>query len=132
MTYVTRKNGMKIVFTDVGGSKDLRHAWKRFYRSTDILVKYFTFDSTVFIVYVIQFFNRVICYLKYWCYFGNLASNNQIPRADLSNKPPRMERIPRHDYKRSTLSSHHILSNSYVDNVISSYISKITAFLMFR
>lgn len=38
MNYVTRKNGIKVVFTDVGGAKASRRSWKQFYASTDILV----------------------------------------------------------------------------------------------
>jgi ADP-ribosylation factor family len=38
MSYVTRKNGIKINFTDVGGAKASRRSWKQFYSSTDILV----------------------------------------------------------------------------------------------
>ena len=38
MSYVTRKNGIKIIFTDVGGAKAFRRSWKQFYSSTDILV----------------------------------------------------------------------------------------------
>ena len=38
MSYVTRKYGIKIIFTDVGGAKASRRSWKQFYSSTDILV----------------------------------------------------------------------------------------------
>ena len=38
MTYVTRINGIKMVFTDLGGAKASRTNWKQFYPSADILV----------------------------------------------------------------------------------------------
>ena len=38
MTYITRKNGVKIVFTDLGGAKASRTNWNQFYSSADILV----------------------------------------------------------------------------------------------
>ena len=48
MTYVTRKNGVKIVFTDVGGAKDMRHSWRQFYRAADALVCIFIFNFCFF------------------------------------------------------------------------------------
>lgn len=49
MTYVTRKNGVKIVFTDVGGARDMRHSWQQFYRAADAVVNVFFFVSRFFV-----------------------------------------------------------------------------------
>jgi ADP-ribosylation factor family len=59
MTYVTRKNGVKIVFTDVGGARDMRHSWRQFYRAADAVVNIIFFVFVVSVYYFNNLFYRV-------------------------------------------------------------------------
>jgi ADP-ribosylation factor family len=67
MTYVTRKNGVKIVFTDVGGARDMRHAWRQFYREADAVVNILFFELFyVFFCLFYYLFNRIAwCFIRY-------------------------------------------------------------------
>jgi ADP-ribosylation factor family len=59
MTYVTRKNGVKIVFTDVGGARDMRHSWRQFYRAADAVVNIVFFVFLLPVLFVSLFVRRI-------------------------------------------------------------------------